>query len=126
MPKICYFEIPVEDMARSQAFYRDLFDWQFQKALDTPAEIDYWTIQMGTAEELGMPCAGMMKKQAPGHSMTPYIGVDSIETYVQKVEQLGGQVIVAKKAAPGKGYFALCLDLENNPLGLWVSDESAS
>ncbi len=125
MPKPCYFEIPVENMSQAQRFYQDLFHWQFKKLPDAPIETDYYMIETGTSDELGMPYGGMMKKQSPGHHTTLYMTVDAIETYTEKVEQLKGQVIVPKTAVPGKGYFAVCLDLEGNPFGLWLCDESA-
>ncbi len=125
MPNVCYFEIPVDDMSRAQRFYQDLFQWQFEKMPSAMPEIDYHTIQTGTPTEEGLPCGGMMKRQMPGHAMTPYVNVDSIEDYCQKVQQLGGKVLMTKTPVTGQGYFALCLDPENNPLGLWRCDESA-
>lgn len=126
MPNVCYFEIPVEDMSRAQGFYTNLFEWRFEKMTGPSAEYDYWSIETGTPNELGVAFGGMMKKQAPAHSVTQYINVDSIDAYFQKVQQLGGTPLVPKTAVPGKGYFAICLDLDHNPFGLWQCDASAS
>jgi predicted enzyme related to lactoylglutathione lyase len=41
------------------------------------------------------------------------------------VEKIGGKVVVSKKAVPGMGYLAVCLDTENNAFALWESSESA-
>ena len=32
---------------------------------------------------------------------------------------------MAKKAVPGMGYFAICLDTENNSFGIWETDPNA-
>ncbi len=45
--------------------------------------------------------------------------------YKSKVEKLGGKVVSPKKAVPGMGYFALCVDTENNSFAIWESNESA-
>ena len=125
MPNICYFEIPVEDMTRAQGFYKELFQWQFDTLPGCPDSVDYWSIQTGTPDEPGMSCGGMMKKQAPTHMVTQYVNVDSIEAYIEKAQQLGGTMLMPKTSVPGKGYFAIFLDPEKNPLGLWQCDESA-
>lgn len=44
----------------------------------------------------------------------------------KKVTDLGGKVIVPKTAVPGVGYFAVCMDTENNPFGLWRTDPDAN
>ena len=43
-----------------------------------------------------------------------------------EIEQLGGQVVVPKMAVPGFGYFAVCLDTENNTFAIWENDVEAS
>jgi predicted enzyme related to lactoylglutathione lyase len=53
------------------------------------------------------------------------IVVKSIQEYSAKVEQLGGKVMVPKKPVPGMGYFAVCLDTENNSFGIWETDANA-
>jgi len=66
----------------------------------------------------------MMKRQNPQHKITNYIGVPSIDEYIARVEELGGKVLVQKTAVPECGYFAVCLDTENNSFGLWEDDKS--
>jgi hypothetical protein len=67
----------------------------------------------------------MMKRQQPDQRITLYIDVPSVDEYMDRVKKLGGQVCVPKTAVPGMGYFAVCLDQENNGFGLWENDSSA-
>jgi hypothetical protein len=39
--------------------------------------------------------------------------------YAAKVEKLDGKVVVPKMAVPKVGYFAVCIDTENNTFALW-------
>jgi predicted enzyme related to lactoylglutathione lyase len=41
------------------------------------------------------------------------------------VKELGGKVVAPKHAVPGMGYFALCIDTENNSFAIWESNENA-
>ena len=68
----------------------------------------------------------MMKRQNPQHQgITNFIGVKSIEEQSAKVEKLGGKVNLQKTAVPGMGYFAVCLDTENNSFAIWETDSTA-
>ena len=118
MPTIVHFEIPADDVERAKKFYTDLFGWKIEKT----SEMDYWMI--ATSGEKAVD-GGMMKRQDPQQPITNYIDVPSIDEYAAKVEKLGGKVVVPKAAVPNYGYFAVCLDTENNAFALWQSDKSA-
>jgi predicted enzyme related to lactoylglutathione lyase len=51
--------------------------------------------------------------------------VPSVDEYADKVEKLGGKIIVPKKAVPGMGYFIICMDTENNAFGIWEINPGA-
>ena len=57
--------------------------------------------------------------------ITNYIDVKSVQEDSTKVEQLGGKVIFPKNAVPGMGYFAICMDTENNGFAIWEVDDTA-
>lgn len=129
MPNPCYFEIPVEDMPRAQGFYSALFDWRFEKMTDgSPAAeaCDYWAIHTNSPDEPGMTMGGIMRKQSPEHKAIQYIAVEDLDASVQKVQDLGGMIVMPKTPVPGKGYFAIALDPDKNAFGLWTCDESAT
>jgi uncharacterized protein len=130
LPTIVHFEIPADDIERSKKFYNDLFGWKIEKwhgdskltSAATGQPIEYWIVT--TTDEKGNKAlgGGMMKRQMPQHQVTNYIGVNSVDEYSSKVEKLGGKVLAPKHAVPGMGYFALCLDTENNVFAIWESN----
>jgi uncharacterized protein len=119
MFKVIHFEIPADDIERAQKFYRELFGWKIEQ-FTGPTPMEYWSV-MTSAEkgEEGGLGGGMMKRQAPQQQITIYIDVPSVDAYVDKVKKLGGEVCFPKMAVPGMGYFAVCLDPENNGFGIW-------
>ena len=86
---------------------------------------EYLMFQTTDAEGRQVVCGGMMKRQAPEQGITNYVGVPSVDEYTARIEGLGGQIIMPKTTVPGHGYFAVCLDTENNGFGLWEHDPSA-
>jgi uncharacterized protein len=137
MPTTVHFEIPADNIERAKRFYTGIFGWKIEKwssintddsQLTSPATgqpIEYWTIT--TTDDKGNKAlgGGMMKRQMPEHQVTNYIGVNSVDEYSSKVEKLGGKLAAPKHAVPGMGYFALCLDTENNAFAIWETNESA-
>lgn len=116
MPSIVHFEIPADDVSRAKKFYSELFGWRIE---GIPG-MEYMFV-----DTLGAPGGGMMKRMKPEQQILNYIGVPSIEEYAAKVVKLGGKIIVPKMAVPGMGYFAICLDTENNGFGIWEMDSNA-
>jgi predicted enzyme related to lactoylglutathione lyase len=124
MPTVVHFEIPADDVERAQKFYTGLFGWKIEKFAG-PTPMDYWMVLTGKEEgKMGLD-GGLMKRQDPQQQTIVYIDVPSVAEYVKKVVSLGGQVCVPKTAIPGMGYFAVCLDPENNGFGLWEINPSA-
>ena len=67
-----------------------------------------------------------MKRQMPQQTHLNYVMVESVAEYSDNAKKLGGQVVVSKTAIPKMGYFAVCLDPEGNPIGIWEDDKSAA
>jgi uncharacterized protein len=132
MPTIVHFEIPADDIERAKNFYTELFGWKIEKLLgmdtgnsSSSSDMEYWMIT--TTDEKGNKAlgGGMMKRKMPQQPNINYIGVESVDEYASKVEKIGGKVVLSKMAVPGMGYFAVCLDTENNAFAIWESSESA-
>ncbi len=87
--------------------------------LDRSNGIDFYSGIFGSGES-------SIRRAAPGIAVADFIRVPSIEECVERIERLGGRVVVPKKAVPGAGYFAVCLDTEDRAFGLWQEKEGAS
>ncbi len=122
MPTIVHFEIPTDDLERAKKFYTELFGWKIEMQ---QGPMEYWMIT--TTNEKGDKAidGGMMQRQNPQQPITNYIDVPSIDEYAVKVEKIGGKVIIPKTAIPDVGYFAVCLDTENNSFAIWETDNNA-
>ena len=87
--------------------------------------MDYWMISTTDAKgEKGLE-GGMIQRQHPQHAITNYVAVPSVDEYAGKIEQLGGKVVFPRTAVPNCGYFAVCLDTENNSFAIWEEDSEA-
>lgn len=121
MPTIVHFEIPADDIERTKKFYNELFGWKIEKCSGS----EYWLITTTTEKGEKAVDGGIFKRPHPECPITIYINVPSVAEYTAKVEKLGGKVIVPKTAVTGVGYFAVCLDTENNYFGIWEEDKNA-
>lgn len=117
---VVHIEIPADDVGRVQKFYSELFGWEIKQI----PGMDYWLFTVET-EKVKPMGGGIMKRQHPEQGITNYFDVPSVDAFSSKVESLGGKVIVRKTAVPEMGYFAVCLDTENNAFGLWEENKSA-
>ena len=122
MPTVQHFEIPADDVERASKFYTGVFEWKMQKLAnpEDPSK-DYWFFD--TKDENGNKGigGGLMKRQAPEHSVTNYITVPSIDDYASKIEEAGGKVIMPKTEILKMGFILVFLDTENNMFGLYES-----
>ncbi len=119
MADIVYFELPADDVARAKKFYKNLFEWKFEKV----AKADYWMITTGGKDSL---CGGLMKREKASQTVVNYISVDSVEECGVEIEKAGGKILVPKTPIKGWGYFAVFRDPEKNIMGIWEDDENAT
>lgn len=122
MPDIVHFEVPAEDMERAKKFWTELLGWSIEGSKEFS---DYEMIRTRTVDGSEGIGGGIMKRQHPDQQMVNYFDVDDVEKYTARVTELGGKVVMAKSPVPGMGWFAICLDSENNAFGLWQSDKGA-
>ena len=115
MPTIVHFDLPADDPERAKAFYEKLFDWKFEFL---PIPVPYYLIE--TTDLNGNPGirGGMTKKVESEEQISQFIGVESIDEYIEKVVELGGKILLPKTPVPAWGYLAVCFDTENNIFGL--------
>ena len=113
--EITHVEIPSDEPERAHAFYAGLFGWQIQTPPDYP---DYAVFQSGPGDVGG--AIGKRGVTAP-NQVRIYVTVESLDTAVAKVTELGGSVAVEITDVPGQGRYAAVVDTEGNEIGLWES-----
>jgi hypothetical protein len=84
--KICYLEMPATDIARSSAFYQQVFGWNIRKRGDGATAFDDTTGEVSGAWVLGRPPAAK-----PG--LLFYVMVDSVATTLDTVVAHGGEIV---------------------------------
>ena len=94
---VMHFEIGCRDIAATQAFYRDLFDWQIAGA--GPAA----TIDTGAGSGINGHITSLGHE--PHNYVTVYVQVDDLKAYLDKAKALGGKVLVPPVPIP-TGKFA--------------------
>lgn len=117
---IIHFEIPATDVQKLKKFYTGLFGWNIEKY---PGPMEYWMIKTVPLDEKGMlqrpgVNGGMVRKDSPEQKPVNYISVESIDTSIEKVKNLGGKIISPKQEVPNVGWIATALDPEGNHIAL--------
>lgn len=123
LDKVVHFEIPVDNLERATKFYKSAFEWQI-----TPVPALSYTL-LGTVEvdqnnmpkEPGAINGGMMDRSFGIKNPVITIGVDNIDTAIQKIQDLGGKIVQGKMEVPNMGISAYFQDTEGNILGLFQS-----
>jgi hypothetical protein len=109
--KICYLEIPAQDVARSAAFYGDVFGWTLRRRGDGATAFDDTTGEVSGAFVTG-------RSAAPGPGLLLYVMVDSVAASCRAIEAHGGR-IVQPIGADAPEITARFEDPAGNVLGLY-------
>ena len=133
MNRVVHFEIHADDVDRAQKFYESVFGWKFIDA--GPGFGGYRLVMTGpgpdeiaagkvTMENVGIN-GGMLQRNAPkpATGMSPMafvciVGVDNIDTYIEKARAAGGVEHMPKTHAQGVGFIAYYADTEGNLFGM--------
>jgi len=107
---VVHFEIGCRDLAKTAAFFTQLFGWKTQE-MGPAAMID-------TGAGSGIHGHITALGHAPHNYVTVYAQVDDVPAYLQKAEALGGKTLVPPVEIPA-GTFAWFADPEGNTIGLW-------
>jgi len=124
---VVHFEIPANNPEKLSEFYKNLFGWKIEKM--SMGDMDYWMIETraGTAQNMEKAQTtagtngGMMKKMDAGQRPVNYVMVESVDDFSKKIQSLGGKIVVPKTPIPNMGAFAVGLDPEGNPVGIFES-----
>lgn len=115
---ISWFEIPVADIDRAQAFYETVLGRTLRRQEfggETLAVFPYDNPATGGALQ-----AGASPSPRAGSGIRIYLDcMPSIDAVLARVEAAGGQIVAPKSALPeGMGFIAHLRDTEGNEVGL--------
>ena len=119
MTRVIHFEISSDDPERAKIFYEKVFDWKIERW----GPIEYWLINTGSESEPGID--GAIKIREGQESTINTISVPSLDEFMKKVEENGGEVLSPKTSIPGVGYHTYCKDTEGNVFGIMEDDETS-
>ncbi len=108
---VVHFEIGCQDGERARQFFAKLFDWQV-----SGRNAGFMISPSG-----GAGPGGHIAELAAewGNYVTVYVEVEHLETYLERIADLGGKVLVPPVTLPGQGRFAWFAAPEGNIIGLW-------
>ena len=125
--RLVHFEIPFDDGERARTFYREAFGWSVM----TMAEMDYTMVSTGPSRQEGGPSepgyigGGMLQRSAVQQAPVLVVDVDDIDAALEKIEGLGGKIVVPRQPVGGMGFAAYFTDTEGNLTGLWQTTPQA-
>ena len=122
MPRVVHFQMYVDNPARAERFYADVFDWELNQ---WEGDDTFWLINTGDDSEPGIN-GGMLVRPEPSAVNTLVMQVDSVDDYAARIVDMGGTETVPKFAILGVGYAAYFIDTEGNPIGIFQDDEGAA
>lgn len=113
MPRpVVHWEIASSDARRLQRFYSELFGWE----VDADNPLGYGLIKTGESRVQG----GIVQaRRGVPRYLTFYVHVEALEPYLSRVEELGGEIVVAHSHIPDVGTFAMFKDPDGNLVGLF-------
>ncbi len=108
--KVIHFEVVGKDAGALQKFYSEVFDWK----LDTNSPSGYGMVapEVGLAGGIGGTPDG-----SAGH-VTFYVQTDDPKATLEKVERLGGKVVMPLTEIAPETTIALFADPEGHVIGL--------
>jgi len=108
---VVHFEIGCRDSAKTQEFYRQMFDWQIEA---------FGPAAMIAPENGGVGGHITALGHEPFHYTIFYVDVEDVAAALKKAESLGGKTLVPPVSIP-TGTFAWMEDPNGNTVGLWKS-----
>ena len=121
MSRVVHFNITAVEPLRAAKFYSDVFGWKIEKRAGGPTGPDAFAIRTGDAKAPGID-GFLIQRQAAHERVIQYIGVKSLDEFLPRVVENGGEIVKERTAVPGFGYTAVCLDPEDNLFGIIEAD----
>lgn len=118
---ISWFEIPVTDIQRAQAFYEAIFDVKL-----IPLDLENIKMRMFPIEDPSSQVGGALSlaegfyKPSTTDGTLIYLNANpDVQNVLDKIEGAGGKIVVPKtEISPEYGYMAVFIDTEGNRVAL--------
>ena len=109
--RLVHVELSSRDRADSARFYEEAFGWKIQEF----PEMDYTTWDAAGGLGGGF---NPISEHVPAGSIVVYIHTDDLDDSLNKVQALGGSVVMPRLSVPGVGDMAWFKDLSGNVMAL--------
>ncbi|WP_119271734.1 VOC family protein [Taklimakanibacter deserti] len=114
----CWIDLAATDAASAKAFYGALFGWTAQHQRVNGGSFTRLRLADRDVGSLYQLSSLHRDQGVPSH-WTPYIQVDDMDDVLQRIQAIGGKVLVPPLIFPGIARIALILDAVGAQLGLW-------
>ncbi len=121
MGRVVHFEITADNPDRAARFYEKAFGWKFTSYA---GPFTYMLAATGDKGEIGIDGA-IMDRSDHKQAVINTIDVANYDQAAKAVRDAGGQLLQAKHAVPGVGWFSYCKDTEGNVFGIMQADDQA-
>lgn len=112
---VCWFEHGCHDRDKAIPFLEKTFGWKSETS--QMGDNLYTTFMLGDKMVAGLYQMTPDMASIPSHWL-PYFGIASIDTALEKVAELGGNIIMPKMFVGGVGHFAVVQDPQGGVFGL--------
>jgi predicted enzyme related to lactoylglutathione lyase len=116
--RFCWHELSSPDVAKSRAFYGDLFGWTFSEMDMGPAGT-YTMFRQGDRDIGGI--AQLDAKAGAPPSWLAYSTTPDVDKLAERAGKMGGKVIVPPTDIPNVGRFSIVQDPQGGVLGALTS-----
>lgn len=112
--RVVHFEIPADDLAWAQDFYRSSFGWTINSMPDVGYALFSTTAsgEQGAPSEPGAINGGMLKRESPVTTPVITIAVDDIDQTLEAIDSFGGSTVRPKMPVMDMGFAAYFKDSE--------------
>lgn len=118
----CWNELMTPDVEKAKAFYKALFNWEYQE-ISSDGE-KYTMLKTAGGEGGGiMQTPADKQGQIPPHWMS-YINVDNLDESLAKATSLGASVKIPATAVKDFGRFAIIIDPTGAHIAMWQNLKS--
>jgi predicted enzyme related to lactoylglutathione lyase len=114
--RFVWHELHTKDRAKALKFYKTLVGWETKDVQMGPGE-PYSLCQLGGKDIAGIT-KSMAPEQVPSHWL-PYMAVDDVDAYADKVVKLGGKLRNKPMDIPNVGRFVVVADPQDATFALY-------